>query len=48
MEGNLHGVMIKVLDCGLEISEFKLQSYCYFTHITSGKAMNPFMPPAMS
>ena len=29
LQGSSHGVMAKVLDCGIEISEFDLQSCCY-------------------
>ena len=41
-----HRFMAKVLDCGLEMNEFKLQSH-YYVHIqvnTLGKGMNPFIP----
>ena len=41
--GSLHGILAKVLDCGLKVSEFKLQS-CYSIHFqfdTLGQGMNP-------
>ena len=41
-----HGTIVKVLDCGLKVSEFKLQS-CYYVHFwtnTLGKGMNHLMP----
>ena len=41
--GSPHGVMAKVLDYGLEVSDFDLQS-CYNIHFrtnTLGKDMNP-------
>ena len=46
---SLRGVMAKVLDCGLKLSEFKLPShyYIYFQINTLGKGMNPFIPPAI-
>ena len=42
---SLHCVTAKVLDCGLEVSEFELQSCCYvhFQTNTFGKAMNPLV-----
>ena len=44
-----HGVMAKVLDCGLKVSEFDLQShyYVYFRINTLGKGMNPSIPTAI-
>ena len=47
--GSSSGVMTKVLDCGLEVNEFKLQ-LCYYIHFwtnTLGKGMNPLISPAM-
>ena len=38
--GCLHGVMVKVLDCGIVVTEFELQN-------TLGKGMNPFILLAM-
>ena len=41
--------MIKVLDCGIVVSEFELQS-CYYIHFrtnTLGKGMSPLILPAM-
>ena len=46
--GSLHGVMVNVLDCSLEVCKFKLQSR-YYVHIRSntlGKSMK-FIFPAM-
>ena len=40
--GTLYSVMAKVLDCGLKVSEFKLQ-LCNYIH--SEKGMNPLIPP---
>ena len=47
--GCLHGVVVKVLDCRIIQSEFKLQS-CYYVHFwtnTLGKGMNPLILPSM-
>ena len=44
-----HGVMVKSLDCGTVVHNFKLQS-CYYIHFwrnTLGKGMNPLILPAM-
>ena len=38
------GVIAKVLDCDLEVSEFELQSY-YYVHFE--KDMNPIIPRAV-
>ena len=41
--------MIKVLDFGLKVSVFELQS-CYYVHFrtnTLRKGMNPIIPPVM-
>ena len=38
--------MAKVLDCGLEVNEFELQSH-FYVHVrinTLGKGMNPLIP----
>ena len=46
---SLHGVMAKVLDCSLKVSEFKLQS-CYYVHIWTNafeKGMEPLIFLAM-
>ena len=43
------GVMAKVMDCGIVVREFVLQS-CYYVHFranTLGKGMNPLILPAM-
>ena len=43
-----HGVMVKVLDCGIIVSEFKIQS-CYYVHFqtnTFGKGIEPPFPPS--
>ena len=31
MGGSLHGVMVKVMDCGIVVNKFVLQS-CYYIH----------------
>ena len=43
------GVMVKVMDWGIVVSEFVLQSryYVHFRANTFGKGMNPLIPPAM-
>ena len=43
-------VMAKVMDCGLEVCEFELQSrfYVHFQTNTIRKGMNSLIPPAMS
>ena len=44
-----HGVMVKVIDCGIVVSEFVPQS-CYYVHFqanTLGKGMNPLILPTM-
>ena len=40
-------VMTKVVDCGLEASEFELHApyYVHFRNNTLGKGMNPFILP---
>ena len=43
----LRGVMAKVLDCNLKVSEFELQA-CYYVHFrtnTLGEGINPFLSP---
>ena len=42
------GVMVKVMDCGIVISEFVLQSrfYVHFRANTLGKGMKPLIPPS--
>ena len=43
------GVMVNVLDCGIVVREFELQS-CYYVHFQTnplGKGMNPLILPAM-
>ena len=42
------GVMVKVMDCGIVVSEFVLQSryYVHFRANTLGKGMNPPYPPS--
>ena len=46
---SFRGVMAKVLDCSLEVSEFELQSgyYVLFQTNTLWTGMNPLTPPAM-
>ena len=48
-EGCPHGVMVKVMDCRIVVSEFVLQSryYIHFWANTLGKGMNPLILPAM-
>ena len=43
----LCGVIIKVMNCRLEVSEFEFQSryYIHFRTNTLWKGMNPFTPP---
>ena len=44
------GVMVKVMNCGIVVREFVLQSryYVHFRANTLGKGMNPLiLPPAM-
>ena len=47
--GRPRGVMVKVIGCGIVVSEFVLQSryYVHFRANTLGKGMNPFILPAM-
>ena len=44
-----HGVMVKVLDSGLEVSEFKLQLryYVHFWRDNFKQVMNCLIPSAM-
>ena len=45
-----HGLMVKVMDCGIVVREFVLLSryYVHFRANTLGKGMNPLiLPPAM-
>ena len=44
-----HGVMVKALNCIIEVSEFEqqLHYYIYFQTDTLRKGMNPFTPPVM-
>ena len=44
-----HGVMVKVMDCGIVVSEFVLQLryYVHFRVNTLGKGMNLLILPAM-
>ena len=47
--GNLRGLMVKVPDCRLKVSELELQ-FRYYFHFwinTLGKGMNPLIPQAM-
>ena len=49
LRGCPHGVMVKVLDCGIVVSKFELQSR-YDVHSrtnTLGKGMNLLILPAM-
>ena len=47
--GRPHGVMVKVLDCGIVEFEFELQllQYIHFRTNTLGKSMNPLILTAM-
>ena len=47
--GYPRGVMVKVMDNGIVVSEFVLQSryYVLFRANTLGKGMNPLILPAM-
>ena len=47
--GDITGEMVKVMDCGIVVSEFLLQSgyYVHFRKNTLGKDMNPLILPAM-
>ena len=49
LEGSLRGVMAKVLDYCLEVSEFELQSCCdvHFQTSTLGKGMNILIHPQL-
>ena len=49
IQGCTCGVMVKALDCGTVVSEFKLQSryYVHFQANTLGKGMKPLILPAM-
>ena len=42
-------VMVKAMDCGIVVCEFKLQSryYVHFRENTLGKGMNPLILPVM-
>ena len=44
------GIMVKVMDCGIVVSKFELQSryYVHFWTNTLGKGINPLILPAMS
>ena len=44
------GVMVKVLNCGVVVIEFKFQSHLYVYRWTNAlwKGMNPFIIPAMN
>ena len=48
-QGFPSGVMVKVMDYGIVVSEFELQSryYIHFWPNTLGKGMNPLILPAM-
>ena len=41
-----HGVMVKELECALDLSEFEIQSgfYVHFSTNPIGKCMNPLIP----
>ena len=47
--GVLRGIMVKVMECGIVVSEFVLQSryYVHFQVNTLGKGMNPHILQAM-
>ena len=48
-EGGPSGVMVKVMDCGIVVRKFVLQSryYVHFPTNTPRKGMNPLILPAM-
>ena len=48
-EGSPRGVMVKVMDCGIVVSEFVFHSryYVHFRTNTFEKGMNPFILPNM-
>ena len=49
IRGYTQAVIIKVMDCGTEVSEFELQ-LCYYVHFrtnTLEKCMNPLILPAI-
>ena len=50
VRGCPRGVMVKAMDCGIEVSEFKLQSlyYVHFRANTLGKGVNLLILPTMS
>ena len=47
--GEPYGLMAKLLDCGLKVSELELQSryYIHFQTNTLWNGMNPLIPPGM-
>ena len=47
--GGPRGVMVKVMNCGIVVREFVIQSryYVHFRPNTLGKGMNPLILPAM-
>ena len=47
--GSFYGEMVKVPDCGLELSKFELQSryYVHFRTNAQAKRMNPIISSAM-
>ena len=47
--GGPRGVIVKMMDCGIVVCEFVLQSryYVHFWANTLGKSMNPLILPAM-
>ena len=46
--GCRNGVIVKAMDCGIEVREFELQSrfYVHFRANTLGKSMNPLILPS--
>ena len=48
-EGCPRGIMVKVMDCRIVVSEFELhpRNYVHFRTNTLGKGMNPLILPAM-
>ena len=50
MPGYPHDVMVKALDCRIEVCKFELQSryYVHFRTNTLGKGMNLLILPSMS
>ena len=46
-EVSLYGVVAKVRDYSLEVSEFELQSRCNVSFLTFRKSIKPLYPPVL-